>query len=380
MIVVAGAGPGGLVAALALQRRGFEVTVLERSPELRTAGAGLLLQPNALAMLRALDLVDPIAAAGIVMESAAVQDASGASISGMPFAALTPRFGAPAIGILRASLSGVLAAGLAPGTLRFDAGVAGVRQGDAHVEIDLEDGTTVTGAALIGADGIHSRVRAAVMGAIEPRYSGYTCWRGIVGLPHPAGPRRMVERWGRGNRFGMVPVSDATTYWFATANTAPGGIDGDDPIAELRARFAGFAAPVDDVLAATPPEAVLRNDIVDLAPLDRWTDGRVALLGDAAHAMTPNMGQGACQAIEDGVVLASVYDPSDPAGSLATYAGRRRDRARMFVDRSWSAGRMGQWENGLACAVRNTLARWTPGALVERMLVEQWSVEVPELR
>ncbi|MCA9571863.1 MAG: FAD-dependent monooxygenase, partial [Myxococcales bacterium] len=119
--------------------------------------------------------------------------------------------------------------------------------------------------------------------------------------------------------------------------------------------------------------------MVDRDPLDRWTVGRVTLLGDAAHAMTPNMGQGACQAIEDGVVLASLLDPTDIPGSLQAYESRRRPRARSFVDRSWTAGRLGQWESGLARAVRDTLTRWTPRRVVERALLDAWTVDVPHL-
>ena len=199
-------------------------------------------------------------------------------------------------------------------------------------------------------------------------------------MARPLGEGVMSERWGRGRRFGIVPVDAHQTYWFCTENAPPDGRDGDDPHAELRERFADFAAPVDELVEATPAEAILRNDIVDIEPLPRWSEGRVALLGDAAHAMTPNMGQGACQAIEDAVVLAHCLSAhASVAAALADYEARRKPRARRFVTRSWTFGRAGQWENAVARALRDTLTRLTPRSTLARTMDGVWGVEVPSL-
>lgn len=368
MNVVVGAGIGGLTLANALRHRGIEATVLERAPSLRDGGAGITLQPNALALLDRLGLVDPLREHGVDI-GFQVQRADGLELARNTLPReVTGGFGT--LGIARRPLSRVLA-DHAEAPPRFDARVVAVGQDADGATVTLEDGTTVSGDVVVGADGIHSAVRTAVFGPMEPRYNGYTCWRGLVprssGLPDGVA----VERWGRGRRFGIVPVGPDLTYWFATLNAPAGGEDGPDIIEELLGIFADFAAPTPELLRATP--AVLRNDIIDLPPLDRWVDGRIALLGDAAHAMTPNMGQGACQAIEDAVALAdALASGTDPVRALRTYESSRLPRARWFVQNSEQFGRIGQWEAPAAVFARDLLTRWTPAFVQEPTLRKAW--------
>jgi 2-polyprenyl-6-methoxyphenol hydroxylase-like FAD-dependent oxidoreductase len=146
-------------------------------------------------------------------------------------------------------------------------------------------------------------------------------------------------------------------YWFATANTPAGGKDGD-VTAELLARFGHWHAPIGDLLRHTRPERILRTDIADRAPVRRWTSARVALLGDAAHPMTPNLGQGACQAIEDAVVLARLLAAGGAmADVLGAYAARRVPRANGIVTQAHRMGAVGQLENGLARGLRDGALR-----------------------
>lgn len=381
-ILVAGAGPGGLVAAIALARQGFDVRVFERHPELRTTGAGLTLQINALRMLAPLGLAGPIAAAGQRLAEATVEQADGTVLQRMDLAALADRFGAAGVAIHRGALADVLAAAVPAGVVSFGAGVVDVRQDAEGVTAVLSDGQEVRGAVLVGADGIHSNVRRALYGDVAPRYAGYTCWRGIAPPTVPVLANRTTERWGKGRRFGVVPIGAAGTYWFATLNAPSEGVDPDDVHASLRTIFADFADPVPALLAGTPAASILRNDIVDLPILPRWTTGRVTLLGDAAHAMTPNMGQGACQAIEDAVVLAALLADrrDDLPAALQAYEAARRPRAVGIVEQSERLGRVTQWENALARGVRDTLIRLVPAALTARSLDGLYGVEVPALR
>lgn len=377
-ILVAGAGPGGLVAAIALARRGRGVRVFERHPELRTAGAGLTLQVNAIRMLASLGLAEAVISAGERLVELRVEAEDGRVLSRAPMAGVEARLGQPGVAIHRRALADVLAAAVPPGVITYGAAITGARADADGVTATLDDGREVRGAALIGADGIHSAVRRAIFGEVAPRYAGYTCWRGVA--PRATGLDRghTIERWGSGRRFGVVPIGEASTYWFATLNAAPDGADPEDVHGTLRATFAGFGAPVLDLVAATPRDAVLRNDIVDLPILPRWVSGRVALLGDAAHAMTPNMGQGACQAIEDAAVLADrLAAASDVAAGLLAYEGARKARAVGIVRQSERLGRMGQWENAFARGVRDLLVRGTPGSVLERQLDALYGVDVP---
>ncbi|MEM6931811.1 MAG: FAD-dependent monooxygenase, partial [Myxococcota bacterium] len=237
------------------------------------------------------------------------------------------------------------------------------------------DGTERHYDAVIGADGIHSVARRAVVGRTLPlRYSGYTCWRGITET------RRFeaaFERWGRGRRFGTVPLGGPSTYWYATANASAGGIDGPDPQAALAARFADFEPVVAELIRET--DGVLRHDLYDLPPLPGWTRGRVTLLGDAAHPMTPNLGQGAGQAIEDAGWLAHAVKTHGIPEGLAAYEARRRPRANRFVRRSYRLGAVAQWADPLACFLRDRAVAWTPRALARRSLAQLLDVEIPSL-
>ncbi len=166
---------------------------------------------------------------------------------------------------------------------------------------------------------------------------------------------------------GIVPIGGDRLYWFATENTAPGGTD--RTIDGQLERFASFRAPVEAVLRATPQSAVLRTDISDRRPVDRWTEGRAALIGDAAHPMTPNMGQGGCQAIEDAWVLASAWASApSPAEAFADYERSPLERANGFARSSWELGRVAQWESGVARFFRDWALRATPRSVVERRL------------
>ena len=188
-------------------------------------------------------------------------------------------------------------------------------------------------------------------------------------------PGEQFETWGRGQRFSVLPMSGGRVYAWATATTAPGGSEPDERAA-LLARFAGWHSPIGTVIAGTPAEAILRHDVVELAaPLPSYAVGRVALLGDAAHAMTPDLGQGGCMAIEDAVVLADQLGPpaaGRPIGeALAAYSEQRRPRASVVARQSRSIGRVGQARSPAAAAVRTALVRGAallPGRVLLRGL------------
>jgi 2-polyprenyl-6-methoxyphenol hydroxylase-like FAD-dependent oxidoreductase len=170
----------------------------------------------------------------------------------------------------------------------------------------------------------------------------------------------MAESWGRGTVFGVMPLSDGRVYCYAAAPAAPGAHSGDE-LAELARLFGPWHEPIPQLLAMARPRDVLRNDVAELAaPLPSFHRGRTALLGDAAHPMTPNLGQGACQALEDAVVisrLAAGAEPAAVAGVLASYTAARLPRTANVVRWSRRAGTMATWTSPPAVAFRNTVAR-----------------------
>ncbi|MCI0397872.1 MAG: FAD-dependent monooxygenase [Chloroflexi bacterium] len=370
-VIIIGAGIGGLCTAVALQQAGMEVRVYERAPAFGRVGAGLTLWSNAIQALGQLGLDQAVVAAGIPLEQGTIRSAGGRILARTPTGRLSQRLGAPTIGIHRADLHQVLLQALAEDVVTTGVEFIHFTQDNDTVTAHFNDGSSAWGDLLIGADGLYSAVRRQLFPGVRPCYAGYTAWRGVAALAEEQFPGgRAFESWGRGRRFGGLRVTPELVYWFATKNAPAGQPDRPDGRqAELLDLFQGWHEPIEALLRATPEEEILRNDIDDLKSLARWSRGRVTLLGDAAHATTPNMGQGACQAIESAVVLARcLANHDDLAAALQAYEARRRPRTAFITRQSWRIGRVAQWENGLACTLRNTAVRLTPPALLLRQL------------
>ncbi|MFW6050055.1 MAG: FAD-dependent monooxygenase [Myxococcota bacterium] len=364
-IVIVGGGIGGLGAGVALRRAGHDVCVLERAPELLPLGAGLTIQPNALRALEQLGLADAVRARGRGF-SGQIRHFRGRVLMDASAERLVRMAGELPVGVHRADLQDLLFEAVGAENVRLGAAVEGFEEGDGRIAARLAGGGEEPADVLVGADGIRSAVRSQLLGDGAPRYAGYTCWRGVCEAGeallegYPGG-----ETWGPGCRFGVVPIGSGRVYWFAVANAPEGGTDPDGGKAAVQARFAEFHAPIPALVDATPADAIFRADIHDRPPVPRWGAGRVTLLGDAAHAMTPNLGQGACQALEDALVLARCLDaePGDPAAALRAYEGRRIPRANRFVREAWRLGRLGQLEGPVARGLRDLALRLQPPSI-----------------
>ncbi|WP_422741893.1 FAD-dependent monooxygenase [Micromonospora sp. WMMD754] len=360
--VVVGAGIGGLAAALALGRHGWRVTVLERAGRPRELGTGLTLMANALRGLDALGLGDAVRRDGVPDTPGGLRRRSGRWLSRIEGADLHRALGTTALGIHRTALHRLLRGALPAGALRTGVEVVDV-DADAPSVTCRVDGTTEVLAAdlVVGADGLHSTLRRRLWPELPPpAYSGSTAWRAAIAWPAPVAT---AVTWGAGREFGTVPLGDGGLYWYAAEVAAPGGHEPDE-LAAVRERFGDWHEPIPALLAATPPEAVLRTDLMHLAtPLPSYVRGRVAVLGDAAHAMTPHLGQGAGQAIEDAVVLGVVCadGAADLAGALAAYDRQRRPRSQAVARAALRTARYGQQvRNPVALALRDTAIRLTP--------------------
>lgn len=375
--IIVGGGIGGLSAALALQRAGLDVTVFERIPELREVGAGLSIWANAIKVLRQLGVADTIMAAGTEMHDYQFRSWRGDTLIQVSVDDLTKRVGAPSIVARRADLQMALYRALGHGVVQLGADCVGFEQDERGVTAHFADGRQERGTFLIGADGIKSVTRVRQFGETKLRYSGYKCWRSITEFKDPSFPAgSWWLYWGRGARFGLSHVDPGHVYWYAMVNAPEGSPD--EPVGRKQRvleRFRGWQHPVEAVIDATAEPTILRNDLHDLPPLERWGNGRVTLLGDAAHPTTPNMGQGACQAIEDSVTLAKclartagLSDGQEVVSALRSYELHRRTYAARITNLSWRIGAIGQWENPVACAIRNAVLKVLPNGLMRKSL------------
>lgn len=370
--IIVGGGIGGLACAVALHRRGLDVQVLERTDGPAEGGAALSLWPNALRALETLGIARTVREHAVLGGDSGVRRPDGRWLARTNLGpAITARFGDPLVIIGRRRLLDLLRAELPADTVLYNHTVTAATAGT-----DRERATvTTTGAAypldadlVIAADGVRSRVRGALLPtAPDLCYAGYTAWRMIAPAPTEL---ESFETWGtHGRRFAVLPLNNSTCYSYATV-TAPENTLFDSDLSELRRLFGDWHPPIPEILAALTDTEVLRNDITELPPLATLNRGRIALLGDAAHAMTPELGQGACLALEDAVDLAASIDPTQPEDVLAAltqYTNTRLPRTTSLTRRSHQASSL--YSRGLitryaAARVMNLL----PARLITRGL------------
>jgi 2-polyprenyl-6-methoxyphenol hydroxylase-like FAD-dependent oxidoreductase len=374
-IGIIGGGIGGLAAAIGLHRAGADVTVFERHPHPTVSGSGLSLFGNGMTALAALGLAAPAREIGVVPGGLGIDTAAGQRRPDGRWLARLPRAAKETVAVVhRADLHRILLDALAPDTVRVGRTVQLVSPDGRTLQ--LADGSEAFD-VIVAADGIRSRVRRDWPGDHGVRYAGYRAWRGVTAHPVDvsAGSGETV---GRGLRFGIAPLADGRVYWFAVVSQpidepVP---DGPAPVLE---RFAGWHRPIRELVDATPPAKIHALPIEELAgKLPSFRRGRCVLLGDAAHAMTPNLGQGGNQALEDAATLAALLGGArNEAGinaALADYDRLRRPRTQRIARQSAVLGRVLQARGPIASRLRDAGLRLTPASLTARgvLALQQW--------
>lgn len=365
-ILVIGAGIAGLATAVALQRRGHDVNVIEERTD-ASSGAGISIWPNALAALDEIGLGDAVRDAGGRVTAGALRWRDGTWLRHPAHERLVKALGEPLVVIRRSALTRILADAVAEGTIHYGLAARELTATADGVRVRLSDSSTRDVDAIVGADGTRSVVARHLNGALSDRYVGYTAWRGVA--DHSLDPDVAGEVMGPCIEFGHVPLGPDRTYWFATERAPEGRVAPQGELTYLKTRFASWADPIPAVLAATDPKVVLHNDLYDRDQARHWSRGPIVVVGDAAHPMRPHLGQGGCQGLEDAAILARFLDAdSDLATAFARFAAFRRPRVRSLVRESALIGRIVNLRPAFLSALASRATVLGPEALVSRHL------------
>jgi 2-polyprenyl-6-methoxyphenol hydroxylase-like FAD-dependent oxidoreductase len=364
--LVIGAGIAGLATAVALQRRGHDVTILESRSD-TTSGAGISIWPNALAALDHVGLGDAVRETGGRVTAGALRWRNGAWLRHPSRERIVKALGEPLVVVRRSALNDVLSGALATGAVHYGVTAKEIELTTDGVRVTLSDSTAREVAAVIGADGTHSVVARYLNGPLRNRYAGYTAWRGIA--DSTIDPVLAGETLGAGIECGHVPLGPDHTYWFATERAPEGRVAPDGELAYLKTKFASWAEPIPTLLAATEPGIVLHNDLYDRDQARVWSKGPIVLVGDAAHPMRPHLGQGGCQGLEDAAILAGFVDQTDDLSTaFARFAKFRRPRVQALVRESARIGRALNLRPAFLSAAASRATVLVPEAVLTRHL------------
>lgn len=366
---IIGGGVAGLSAAIGLGRLGKDFLVFEQAPVLKGIGAGFGLAANAMQAFTYLGLRQEVEEIGFYTESYTILDHKGRNLVVPDTQSLSTRYNQKNLTVHRADLQDYLQGKLPADSLLFGKRLLRFEQADNGVLLVFEDGTSYGCRYLIVADGVNSLARQQLVPRAKPRYAGYTCWRATI-ANDTIGLQRGSETWGPHGRFGMTPLVNNRIYWYACINAPQNsGVYKQYSVRDLLHNFSHYHHPIPEILANTKDENLIWNDIIDIRPLSRFAYGNILLIGDAAHASTPNMGQGACQALEDVAVLSDeIKRNSDIEQAFRNFEKRRLKRTKYIIDTSWRIGRAAQYTHPLMIGVRNSLLRIMPAAWAQTTL------------
>lgn len=379
-ISIVGAGIGGLTLALALQQQGIQVDVYEQSKSFRKIGAGIILGNNAMQIYKKLGIDKLLQAKGSKVSSMNVTDQKNRSISSIQLEYFEKRFDSINLAIHRADLHEILVQELNQSYLHYSKKLVSCEQESNKVMLNFEDGESIESDLVIAADGIHSIIRKQIFPAVKYRSTNQICWRGVLNHQlSDAFSEVFTEMWGDGCRLGFGQINPKEVYWFALINAKTENNHIDDSY--WIQYFDSFLAEAKSLIHKTDTSSIHKSILEDFQPITSWFNDRVCLLGDAAHAMTPNMGQGAGQSIEDAYYLSKVLSSDemtfglDPKkNSLNAYQQYRIEKVKSIVKSSWQIGKIAQLENAFLRGIRNSAMRLLPESISKKQMEKVFTI------
>ncbi|WMN12053.1 FAD-dependent monooxygenase [Marivirga salinae] len=359
---IIGAGICGLTTAIALEKRGFQPRIYEQAKTLKPVGAGIILASNAMQVYRNLGLEEQLNSNGIPLSALNITNDKLKVISKVDLNYFRDKYNLQSIAIHRGKLQEVLLDNLKQTEIHPDHQLKDLTKEKEGYQLKYENGKSVNSSLLLGADGIHSKVRAALFPNSKIRNMKQLCWRGVTEFKLPSIYKsELNEIWGRGDRFAFVQFSEDKIYWYAVKSFEKS--ENEFSSDKLSLYFEKYPPIVQEIIKATAFDTIHVTVMEDLEPIKKWHDEFACLMGDAAHATTPNMGQGACQSIEDAYTLADCLANQSDSRAFAAYQKLRMSKAHQVVNQSWQIGKISHWKNPIGIAFRNSILKIIPEKL-----------------
>lgn len=376
--IIIGAGIGGLTTSIALAKQGIQTEIYEQANLLGEVGAGIWVAPNGLKVYNKLGIADEIIKAGNILEKISVVDLNYKTISVINSTEVYKRHGFKTVAIHRADLHKILVSKLNKQFIHLGKRLKSISQDDNGVSALFEDGTHANADFVICADGIKSVGRSVIQPNIKLRYSGQTCWRFVTDYDFEKGENdKMYEIWSnkKGLRVGYSKINSKQVYVFITNFEKAGNTDNKSTVKnDLLQMCDEFPVIVKNLISSCNPSSILRSDLYDFPPIKSWVKGNIALLGDAAHATTPNLGQGACQAIEDAWVVSKVLSNSESVkDAFIEYEKLRLPKATFITKTSYSFAKITNM-SGLGKSIVKSIIRLTPDSINNKQLDKIYNI------
>ncbi|WP_312418753.1 FAD-dependent monooxygenase [Epilithonimonas sp.] len=368
-ISIIGGGIGGLTLGNFLKKQNIDFKIYESAAEIKPVGAGIAMAGNAMQIFDKLGLKEKIENAGTKMHALIITDEKLKTISKTDVLKLERQSKVCNIAIHRADLQRILSENISEHII-LNKRLSKIEKKE-NYHLTFEDQTEIESEIVFGADGVKSLVRNQILKSGEIRNAKQKCWRGIINTEIPEKySHNAYEMWGKGKRFGFVKLSENTLYWYALVNEKFYSENID-----LLEEFRDFHPEILKMISKTAKENIILNDIIDIKPMNTWSAENVCLIGDAAHATTPNMGQGGCQAVEDAYILSKLWKTEKDWNKIfSQFEKIRKEKVHHIVNTSWTLGKVAQWEN--FTSIRNSIFRVIPESVNQKQMEKILKLEL----
>jgi len=361
-IDIIGAGIGGLTTAIALEQKGIKTRIFEQAEQIKPVGAGIILANNAMQVYEKLGFRKLIEENGNPISSMNITKSSLKPLSTIDLSYFEQKHNTKNIAIHRGTLQQILIDNLKSTKINLNHKLTSIVENTNGYSLEFENGERIQSSTVLGADGLNSVVRQNLFPKNSIRNANQICWRGVTQYELPIKFRsELNEAWGKSERFGFVQIAENKVYWYALKSFKKN--KNEFSINDLEKYFNDYNSVIKDIIKSTKKEQINTAEISDLKPTNIWYEENVCLIGDSAHATTPNMGQGACQAIEDAYVLSECLSKYKTTKAFSEYQNIRLPKAHQVVKVSWLVGKMAHLTNPILIGLRNQMLRLTPSAV-----------------